>query len=129
MSDTRLDVVKRMWIEYREQGVDPALRLLHPEVEFLAEDGEMWSGHDGVRKFFSQFESRGEEFAAAPYTFEPHGEGVIVAGHRRITSPQGADAGYLYFSHCVEDGLITRIAAWNTRAEAERDVAPDGGCP
>jgi hypothetical protein len=125
MSDA-LDVVKGMWVEYREQGVHPALRHLHPDVEFVAEDGAVWAGHEGVKKFFSLFEARGEEFAAAPYTFEPHGNGVIVAGHRRITSPEGADAGYLYFSHCVENGVITRVAAWNTREEAERDVGAAG---
>jgi hypothetical protein len=123
MSDTRLDLVKSMWIAYREQGVHPALRHLHPEVEFVVVDGTVWAGHEGVKKFFSLFELRGEEFAAAPYSFEPHGDGVIVAGHRRITSDGVTDAGYLYFSHHVEDGLITRVAAWKTREEAERDVA------
>ena len=56
--------------------------------------------------------------AAAPYTFEPHGQGVVVAGHRRI----GEGSDYLYFSHHVEDGAITRIAAWFTRDAAIADV-------
>jgi ketosteroid isomerase-like protein len=113
-----LDTVKRMWIAYREAGVDTALELLDPEVEFQAHDGKVWSGHDGVREFFAQFERSGEEFSAAPYTFEPHGHGVVVAGHRRV----GAGADYLYFSHHVRDGTITRVAAWSTRDSAIADV-------
>ena len=41
-----------------------------------------------------------------------------MAGHRRI----GEGADYLYFSHRVEDGAITRIAAWSTREAAIADV-------
>lgn len=113
-----LDTVKKMWIVYREEGVDSALQHLHPDVEFQAQDGHVWAGHAGVRDFFAQFERSGEQFSASPYTFEPHGHGVVVAGHRRI----GEDGDYLYFSHHVEDGTITRVAAWLTRDAAIADV-------
>ena len=113
-----LDTVKRMWIAYREEGVDSALQHLHPDVEFQAHDGQVWPGHAGVREFFAQFERSGEQFSASPYTFEPHGHGVVVAGHRRI----GEGGDYLYFSHHVKDGAITRIAAWVTRDAAIADV-------
>lgn len=113
-----LETVKRMWIAYREQGVDKALELLDPDVEFQAHDGHVWEGHDGVREFFAQFERSGEEFTASPYTFEPQGRGVVVAGHRRV----GEGADYLYFSHHVNGGVITRIAAWSTRDAAIADV-------
>jgi ketosteroid isomerase-like protein len=124
MEQTALDTVKEMWIAYREQGVEVALQHLHPNVEFVAEDGVVWEGHDGVREFFERFESRGRRFSAAPYTFEPLGRGVVVVGHRRIRSADGqrADAENLYFSHRVDAGLITRLAAWDTREEAERDA-------
>jgi ketosteroid isomerase-like protein len=117
MSD-ELETVKRMWITYREEGVDAAIKHLHPDVEFQAHDGRVWKGHNGVRDFFAQFERSGEEFTASPYTFEPHGHGVVVASHRRI----GAGSDYLYFSHHVEAGAITRIAAWFTRDAAIADV-------
>ncbi len=114
-----VDTVKRMWITYREQGVEPALEHLAEDVEFQAHDGKLWRGHDGVRDFFAQFERSGEQFTASPYTFEPHGRGVVVAGHRRV----GDGADYLYFSHHVEDATITRVAAWSTRDAAIADVS------
>lgn len=121
MDEQRLEVVKQMWIDYREQGVDAALAHCHPEMEFRAFDGGTFRGHQGVLDFFRAFEG-GVTFAAAPYTFEPVGVGVIVAGHRRIHTPEGDDSQYMYFSHHVEDGKVTRVAAWPTREEATRDV-------
>ena len=84
-----MDVVKRMWIDFRERGVDVALAQLHPEVEFQLDDGTVFTGHEGVREFFARFGGE-RRFAAAPYTFEPCGDGVIVAGHRRIQTPGGS---------------------------------------
>lgn len=125
MDTQSLEIVKRMWIDYRERGVEVALAQCHADVEFQAIDGHIWTGHHGIREFFAQFtEDDSRHFAASPYTFEPSGEGVIVAGHRRISSPFGHDSEYTYFSHHVEDGPITRVAAWNTRAEATEDVKP-----
>jgi SnoaL-like domain len=127
MDEQRLEVVRRLWIDYREQGVDAALAHCHPELEFRAFEGGTFRGHQGVQDFFGAFEGEGGvTFAAAPYTFEPVGEGVIVAGHRRIHTPEGDDSQYMYFSHHVENGKVTRIAAWSTREEATRDVTPDG---
>lgn len=128
MARPALDTVKLMWIDYREDGVETALRHLHPDVEFRSHEGELYHGHDGVRAFFAGFERRGAQFTAAPYTFEPIGEGVIVAGHRRIRSEgePAADAEYVYFSHRVDGDLITRLGAWFTREEAERDAAALG---
>jgi ketosteroid isomerase-like protein len=114
-------VVKRMWIDFREQGVDVALDQLHPDVEFQLDDGTVFTGHEGVRHFFARFEGE-RRFAAAPYTFEPCGNGVVVAGHRRIQTPDGSESEYTYFSHHVRDGLITRIAAWPDRDAATSDL-------
>lgn len=128
MSRPALDTVKLMWIDYREAGVETALRHLHPEVEFRSHEGALYRGHDGVRAFFVGFERRGARFTAAPYTFEPVGDGVIVAGHRRIQSQDESttDSDYVYFSHRVDGDLITRLGAWITREEAERDAAALG---
>lgn len=125
MEHQGLEIVKRMWSDYRERGVDTALSHCHPDVEFQANNGRVWAGHDGIRAFFAQFtEAEGRHFAASPYTFEPSGKGVIVAGHRRIRSATSSDSDYMYFSHHVDGAVITRIAAWDSREEATQDVEP-----
>jgi hypothetical protein len=46
--DERLDAVRELWRTYRERGVEKAIPLLHPEVEFVAHDGRVFNGHDGA---------------------------------------------------------------------------------
>lgn len=121
MDDPRTAVVKAMWIAFREEGVEPALAHVHPDAEFQLDDGTVFTGHEGIRTFFARFDGE-RQFAAAPYTFEPCGAGVIVAGHRRIKTPAGSEAEYTYFSHRVADGLITRMAAWPDRDQATADL-------
>lgn len=117
-----MEVVKRMWIDFREKGVDVALAQLHPDVEFQLDDGTVLVGHQAVRDFFARFVGDGRQFAASPYTFEPCGEGVIVAGHRRIQRGGASDSEYTYFSHHVQTRLITRVAAWLDRDAATADL-------
>jgi hypothetical protein len=82
--DERLDAVRELWGTYREKGVEPAIALLDPEVEFVDHEGRAFRGHDGVRSFFAEFEQRGEVFRASPYSFELHEPDLLVIGHRRI---------------------------------------------
>jgi ketosteroid isomerase-like protein len=120
------DLVRRMWTTYREGGVEAALALLHPEVEFVASDGTRYDGHDGVRSFFRAFEEQRQTFEASPYSFEGHGDAVLVAGHRRIHSAEGTSGAYLYFVHVVRDGLIARLSAHSSRAAALEDLQRSG---
>lgn len=112
------DLVRRMWTAYREGGVESALPLLDPDVEFVAVDGTTYPGHDGVRGFFRRFDEQGQTFEASPYSFEGRGEAVLVAGHRRIRSADGTSGAYLYFVHVIRDGLIARLSAHTTRESA-----------
>ena len=70
--EEHLAAVHELWSTYRERGAAEAIPLLDPDVEFVAHDGRAYRGHEGVRRFFAEFEERGERFMASPYTFEPH---------------------------------------------------------
>jgi predicted SnoaL-like aldol condensation-catalyzing enzyme len=120
--DERLDAVRELWGTYREQGVERAIELLHPEVEFVAHNGRRFHGRDGVRSFFAEFEERGEQFIASPYTFQLHEPDLIVVGHRRIRSEHGIRGDYLYFVHSCRDGRVSRIAAHPTKEAALADI-------
>jgi hypothetical protein len=91
-------------------------------VEFVAHNGRAFRGHDGVRRFFAEFEERGERFMASPYTFEPHDTDLLVIGHRRIQSKDGLRGDYLFFVHSFRDGRVARIAAYTTREAALEDI-------
>ncbi|MEA2332589.1 MAG: hypothetical protein QOH58_2727 [Thermoleophilaceae bacterium] len=120
--DKRLDAVHHLWSTYRERGAEGAIPLLDPEVEFVDHRGRVFSGHDGVRSFFAEFEERGERFMASPYTFEPHDPDLLVIGHRRIHSSDGVRGDYLFFVHSFRDGRVARISAHTTKQDALADI-------
>ena len=120
--DERLEAVRELWGTYREKGVEPAIALLDPEVEFVDHEGRVFTGHDGVRSFFAEFEERGEVFAASPYSFELHEPDLLVIGHRRIRTDEGIRGDYLYFVHSCRDGRVSRIAAHTTREAALAEI-------
>lgn len=120
-------LVRRMWTAYREGGVELALPMLHPEVEFVASDGTPFHGHDGVRRFFGAFDEQGQTFEASPYSFEGSGEAILVAGHRRIHSAAGTSGAYLYFVHAFRDALIVHLSAHTTREAALAELRRRGG--
>jgi hypothetical protein len=121
--DERLEAVRELWGTYREEGVAKAIPLLHAEVEFVDHEGRVFSGHDGVRSFFAEFEERGEVFTASPYSFELHEPDLLVIGHRRIRDEEGTRGDYLYFVHGFRDGRVSRIAAHLSREAALADIA------
>ena len=120
--DERLEAVRELWGTYREKGVEPAIALLDPEVEFVDHAGRVFNGHDGVRAFFAEFEQRGEVFMASPYSFELHEPDLLVIGHRRIRTEEGIRGDYLYFVHSCRDGRVSRIAAHTTREAALAEI-------
>ncbi len=124
--DERLDAVRALWSTYRERGAQDAIPLLDPEVEFVDHDGRFFSGHDGVRRFFAEFEERGERFMASPYTFEPHDPDLLVIGHRRIRGEEGQRGDYLFFVHSFRDGRVARIAAYTDKEAALADITARG---
>ena len=120
--DERLDAVQRLWATYRDDGLDPAIALLDPEVEWVDREGRSYSGHPGVRRFFDWFGSRGERFAASLFTFELHDPDLLAVGHHRISSQEGIRGDYTYFVHSVRDGRVCRISAHATREDALADI-------
>jgi ketosteroid isomerase-like protein len=121
--DERLDAVRKLWGTYREEGVEPAIALLDPEVEFVDHQGRAFRGHDGVRSFFAEFEQRGEVFTASLYSFELHDPDLLVIGHRRIRTPDELRGDYLFFVHSFREGRVARIAAFTSKEAALADVA------
>jgi len=115
-----LDIVRRMWVLLREGGPDAALATVDVEVVFVAADGRRFDGHDGVRAFFASFDARDERFVASPFTFEPVGHGVLVAGHRRIAAEDATlRAEHLHFTYRVGgSGRIVDMRAFHDRESA-----------
>ncbi len=125
--DERLEAAHELWSTFRESGTEAAIPLLDPEVEFVDHEGRVFRGHDGVRDFFAEFEERGEEFRASPFTFELHEPDLLVVGHRRIYREDGTQGDYLFFVHSVRDGRVSRLSAHHSREAALADIDARAG--
>ena len=125
--DDRLDAVQELWATYRDDGLESAIALLHPEVEWVDTEGRTFSGHEGVRSFFEEFDSRGQRFAASLFTFELQEPDLLAVGHLRITGREGVRGDYTYFVHSVRDGRVCRISAHATREAALDDIRRRAG--
>jgi hypothetical protein len=120
-------VVRELWSTYREAGVDEAIALLHPDVEFVDRDGRVFRGRPGVARFFGEFAERGERFIASVYTFELHEPDLLVIGHGRIRSERGMRGDYMYFVHGFRDSLVCRLTAHTSREAALADITAHAG--
>lgn len=120
--DERLEIVRELWSTFRESGVDEAIPLLHPDVEFVDHEGRTFRGREGVGQFFAEFEERGERFMASVYTFELHEPDLLVIGHRRIRSEEGLRGDYMYFVHGFRDSRVCHLSAHTSRQAALSDI-------
>jgi hypothetical protein len=120
--DERLEIVRELWSTYREDGVDKAIPLLHPDVEFVDYEGRVFRGREGVGQFFAELHQRGERFMASIYTFEPHEPDLLVIGHGRIRSEEGLRGDYMYFVHGFREGRVCRLSAHTPREAAVSDI-------
>lgn len=125
--DDRLDAVQELWATYRDDGLESAIALLDAEVEWVDTEGRTFSRHEGVRRFFEEFDSRGQRFAASLFTFELQEPDLLAVGHHRITGREGVRGDYTYFVHSVRDGRVCRISAHATREAALDDIRRRAG--
>jgi hypothetical protein len=118
--------------QYEGAGLEAALELIpevfDPDVEFspwLAREVEhrAYHGHDGLRTFFGELQDMLGEVRYAPPEFHPLSEDLIVVFTRLegvgrgSDVPVGQDLGLIYE---FEGGLVTRLTAFGSHAEAVR---------
>jgi hypothetical protein len=117
---------------YEGGGLEAAVALIpqvfDPDVQFspwLAREVEhrTYHGHDGLRTFFGELQDMLGEVRYAPPEFHPLSGDVIVVFTRLegvgrgSDVPVGQDLGLVYE---FEGGLVTRLTAFGSHAEAMR---------
>jgi ketosteroid isomerase-like protein len=93
---------------------DPALRW------HAAADGQLYEGHEGVRRFYKQWQENGQRLEAPLQRAVEVSPGrILVVGRLRLMRPgRGlADSPGVWAFH-VDDGRITMIHAYRTEREA-----------
>ena len=119
MSESNVEVVQRLFDLFAEDGVEPALEMMHPDVVIeippnMSAEPDTYRGHDGIRRYFAGFEGMLDEVRYELEEIIPVGEAVIA--YARMSgrgASSGLDVGLdSYVVHELADGKIVRITPY-----------------
>lgn len=132
MATDNVEIVRRGYRAFREDGVEGILQFLDPEIEWhmsaaFTRSPQTFHGHDGVREVFRFFNERIAELGADPHEFIDAGDRVIVPlrMHGRLRETGEPVAYELVQVWTGRDGKAIRLVTYPDRetAMAGADVA------
>jgi ketosteroid isomerase-like protein len=116
-----LAVVSRMFACWASDDLEGMLECTDAELRWhAAVDGELYEGHDGVRRFFERGQANGQRIEAPlQRAIEVSPGRILVVGRVRLMRPgRGlADSPGVWAFH-VQNGRITMIHAYRSESEA-----------
>ena len=130
MSESNLEVVRRLFDQYAEGGVEAILDGADENIVIeipsdLSAEPDTYHGHDGVRRYFAGFEGMIDDVRYE--AFELSAEGDFVLAHSRM-SGRGVSSGLevnleVYVLHELAGGKIVRIRPYADLESAKRGAA------
>jgi ketosteroid isomerase-like protein len=89
VSETNVDVVRRMFAAFAERDLEAMLREMDEDVEFLpvtanlTTGGVPYKGHDGIARYMEDVEGVWPQLRIYPGELTPVGEAVVALGRVR----------------------------------------------
>jgi ketosteroid isomerase-like protein len=130
VTESNVEVFRRMFATYAEGGVEPALQWVHEDavVEIppeMSAEPDTYHGHDGARRYFAGFDGMLEDVRFEAMEVVPAGERAIAHVH---VSGRGASSGLevtldAFVVTDFADGRILRMRPYPSREAAERAIA------
>jgi hypothetical protein len=117
---TPLEAVKALWAAWEKNGAEGVLRHMSPDAEWVAYEGRIYHGREEIEEFVEELRENDVQIEPRPYSFEPHGPCVIVAGGLRTRSRRGLSDVQRHWLYRVENGLVTHAESLSSREEALR---------
>jgi ketosteroid isomerase-like protein len=120
MSRENVELVRRLFEAYAEDGVEPATAFFAPDIVWNPADEVPQHGPDGVIAYMERWEGEWEELQTIPEEFVDAGDRVLITVHfsgRGRTSAIEVDA-RLYEVYTLHEGKITRMDEFTDRAAA-----------
>ena len=119
MSESNVEVVRRLFEQYASGGVEAALEVMAEDIEIVippevSAEPDTYRGHEGARRYFAGFEGMLEDVRYEMFELIPEGDYVLA---RARLAGRGVSSGLeveLQTSvvHKVEGGKITRIVPY-----------------
>ena len=130
MTDSNLEVVRRLFDQYAEGGVEAVLdgageNLVIEIPPDMSAEPDTYHGHDGVRRYFGGFEGMIEDVRYE--ALELTAAGDLVLAHIRL-SGRGVSSGVdvdleAYVIHQLAEGKIVRIRPYADLESARAALA------
>lgn len=115
-------LVRALWDAMRDRDVDSAMALMHADVEWvpLLDDGESVHGAEALRLRLERIAGSGVVAESYALSHEALEDGrVLVVGALRVRRPDNwMTTVQRWWVYVVEDGLIRRVQACDSREEA-----------
>lgn len=125
MSRANVDFVQDLWEAVASGGVEAALELTDPDVEWAPHlaRGHVLSTAELLR-FFKEFSGERQLLRATPYSFRAHENKVLASGSFRLHGADGhlAEFQIYWVSEFDDDGRLVRASSFPTELDALRSM-------
>jgi ketosteroid isomerase-like protein len=129
LAHTKTDLVRRAFDAFNSRDIEAALPLMDPAVEFhaptseLANDGQPYRGHKGMRKYYDDVGDVWQELEVMPAEFREIDEHVLAFG--RVYGR--GEGGYIQDSPAqwvftIRGDLIVCVKVFTNRGAALAEV-------
>jgi len=128
MSESNVEVVRRLFELYASGGVEPTLEVMDADIVIvippdISAEPDTYRGHEGVRRYFAGFEGMLEDVRYEAFELIPDGEHVLA--HARLAG-RGVSSGLevelqTVVVHTVKGRKITYIQPY-TDLESAREA-------
>jgi ketosteroid isomerase-like protein len=134
VSEKNVDVLRRALAAYNARDIDAFIEHFHPGIElhsaYSAVGGADYRGHDGLRKFFQDFEEMWEDGSRVePEAYFDLGDAVVssyVVHGRRPPTGVEVDLPSALVAR-FQGGLIAYLKAYTHREDAFADLGVEEG--
>lgn len=130
MSESNVEVVRRLFELYASSGLEATLEVMDEEIVIvvppeLSAEPDVYRGHDGVRRYFAGFDGMMDDVRYEAHELIAEGEHVIAHSH---IGGRGVSSGLeveleTFVVHAVAGGKITRIEPYADMESARKSLA------
>jgi hypothetical protein len=128
---SRVAFVRRLWEATEDGGVEAALSLTDPNVEWAPfEAGGRVFRSSELLTWLAGYEGDRHVLSARAHTFREHGNRVLASGTFRLTGPDGLSEHHIHWvSEFDEQGNLVRARSYPSYAKAVDAVDRDDAAP
>jgi ketosteroid isomerase-like protein len=118
VSKQNVEFVGQLWDTVDKSGVEAALELTEPDVEWkFYRAGRVLSSRE-LLDFLEEFQGERQLVHATAYSIDAYGEFVLASGSVRLTGSQGLSEFQIHIVYEFSDGKLLRAESYPSLKEA-----------